>query len=101
MRTRKSYTPELKAEIVLRVLKEEETLAQIASEYGVHPNQLTKWKAQFLKDAALVFNGDQKPMKELKAKYETQIEDLYGEVGRLTTQLNWLKKKSGIRMEQS
>ena len=99
MKNRRIYTPELKAEIVLRLLKEEETLAQIASEYGVHPNQLTRWKTQFLKDAPIVFNSDQKPLKEMKAKYEKQIEDLYGEVGRLTTQLNWLKKKSGIRME--
>lgn len=96
---RKTYTPELKAEIILRTLREEETVTQIASEYGVHPNQLMKWRAQFVKDAATVFRNDDKPLKELKAKYDKQVEELYAEVGRLTTQLHWLKKKCGIRVE--
>lgn len=96
---RKTYPPELKVEMVIRVLREQESVNQIASEYGVHPNQLTTWKAQFLKEAATVFRADGKPLKELKTRYEKQIEELYAEVGRLTTQLNWLKKKSGIRVE--
>ena len=44
---RKRYTPAQKAAIVLEVLKEEETLPQIASRHGVHPNLLRKWKAQY------------------------------------------------------
>lgn len=98
-KSRKKYTPEFKTEVVLRILKEEEPLSQIASECGIHPNQITKWKTQFLKEASSVFRDDHKPLKDLKARYEKEMEDLYAEVGRLTTQLNWLKKKSGIRME--
>jgi transposase-like protein len=43
---RKQYTAKQKAQIVLEILKEELTIAQIASQYGIHPNQLYKWKAQ-------------------------------------------------------
>ncbi|PHJ39941.1 hypothetical protein P378_00025 [Desulforamulus profundi] len=41
---RKSYSGEFKAKVVLEILKEEKTISQIASEYGIHPNQLLKWK---------------------------------------------------------
>jgi transposase len=99
MNKRKSYTPELKVEAVLRVLKEEITLAQIASEFEIHPVLLTKWKTQFLQNASIAFKNDQKPVNEMKAKYEKQVDELYKEIGRLTTRLNWLKKKSGIELD--
>lgn len=100
MRKRKSYSPQLKADAVLKVLREEATIAQVASGYGVHPNMLGKWKSQFLQGAPAVFRDEQKPVNEMKAKYEKQIDELYREVGQLTTRLNWLKKKSGIDIEQ-
>lgn len=99
MNKRKTYSAELKTEAVLKVLKEEATIAEIASEYGVHPIQLGKWKAQFLQNASTVFRNEQKPVNEMKAKYEKQVDELYKEVGKLTTRLNWLKKKSGIELE--
>lgn len=101
MKKRKKHTPEKKAEIVIKVLKEEQTLVQIASEYGIHPNQIGKWKIEFLKNTPMVFTNEHKPVNELKAKYEQQLDTLYGEIGRLTTQVNWLKKKSGITLEQN
>jgi len=101
MKKRKKHTPEKKAEMVIKVLKEEQTLAQIASEYGIHPNQIGKWKTEFLKNAPMIFTNEHKPVNELKVKYEQQLDTLYGEIGRLTTQVNWLKKKSGITLEQN
>lgn len=99
MKKRKSYTPGLKFEAVMKVLKEEASMNAIASEYGVHPNMLAKWRNQFLRDAPGIFKIDQKPVHEMKAKYEKQVDELYREVGKLTTQVSWLKKKSGIGME--
>ena len=99
MKKRKSYSPQLKVEAVLKVLKEEIPLTQVASEYGVHPNMLAKWRNQFLEDAPNVFKNEQKPINEMKAKYEKQIDELYREVGKLSTHLSWLKKKSGIELE--
>lgn len=100
MKNRKSYSPELKAEAVLKVLKEESTLAQVASEYEIHPVLLAKWKTQFLRDASVVFRDERKPLTEMKTKYEKQVDELYREVGKLTTRLNWLKKKSGIELDE-
>lgn len=85
IKKRKTYSPEFKTQIVLRILKEEQTMSQIASEYGVHPNQLSQWKNQFLKDAASVFRDEQKPITQIKKKYENQINKLYGELTLLTS----------------
>jgi putative transposase len=93
---RKRYTPAQKAAIVLEVLKEEETLSQIASRHGVHPNLLRKWKAQALEGLSQVFADDEKDKRALEAEHQRQLDELYGEIGRLSTQLAWLKKKSGL-----
>jgi putative transposase len=93
---KKSYTPKQKAQIVLEILKEERSIAQIASEYSMHPNQLYKWKAQVVENLPGLFEDDRKGEKSLKAEHERQLKELYAEIGKLTTQLDWLKKKSGI-----
>ncbi len=95
MKKRKSYSPQFKAEIVMKVLREEQSISQIASEHGIHPNLISQWKKQFISDAAVVFKDENKPLKKQKARYEKKIESLYTEVGKLTTQLSWLKKKYG------
>lgn len=99
MKKRRTFTPEAKAEMVLRILREEEPLSQIASEYGVHPSQLSKWKVQFLQNAPVVFQNEQKPINQLKTKHEKQLNNLYAEIGKLTSQLSWLKKKCGGKFE--
>jgi len=86
---------------VLEMLKEERTVTQISSEYGIHTSQLYKWKNQALEGLPNLFEEDLKTEKALKAKHEKQLKDLYAEIGRLTTQLNWLKKKSGIEPIES
>jgi transposase-like protein len=93
---RKRYSDTFKAEVVLELLKEEKTVAQIASERHVHPNQLYEWKATALKGLASLFSSDHKAQSVLKASYEKRLDELYTEIGRLTTQVNWLKKKSGL-----
>lgn len=93
---RKHFTTTQKAQIALEVLKEEKTVSQISSEYGVHPNQLYRWKAQALEGLPRLFDNDHKAEKAQEAAYEHQIQELYAEIGKLTTQLAWLKKKSGL-----
>ena len=93
---RKRYTPTQKASIVLELFKEEETLPQIASRHGVHPNLLRKWKAQALEGLPDVFASDEQEKRVVESEHQRQLEELYGEIGRLTTQLTWLKKKSGL-----
>jgi len=95
---RKRYTAKQKAQIVLEMLKEERAIAQIASEYGIHPNQLYKWKAQAMEGLPELFEEDHKTEKALKAVHERELQELYAEIGRLNTQLAWLKKKSGFEL---
>lgn len=98
-KAKSKHSPEKKAEIIIKVLKEEQTIAQIASEYGIHPNQISRWKMEFIKEAPTIFKNENRPINELKNKHEKEMEKLYEEIGRLTTKLNWLKKKSGIPLE--
>ncbi|MGC1375482.1 MAG: transposase [Anaerolineales bacterium] len=99
MPKRKTFTASQKAAIVLEVLKEEKTVAQIASENGVHPNQIHKWKKQALENFQQLFEDDRKGEKAQAALHENQVNELYSEIGKLSTQLNWLKKKSGLNVQ--
>ncbi len=89
---RKQYTSAFKAKVVQELLKEEKTLVQIASEYEVHPTQLKTWRAIALEGMPSLFERQDSTL-ELKAAYEQQLTELYAEIGKLTTQLTWLKKK--------
>jgi putative transposase len=91
----KTYTSTFKAQVVLELLKEEKTQVQLASEYGVHPNQLREWKTQALKALPAAFEK-RDSLEAVRAAHEQQLHDLYAEIGRLTTQVTWLKKKLGL-----
>jgi transposase len=93
---KKRYTAKQKAQIVLEILKEERSIAQIASEYGIHTNQLYRWKAQALENLASLFEDERRGEKGLQAEHERQVKELCAEIGKLSTQLSWLKKKSSI-----
>lgn len=95
MKRRKSYSPKLKAEVVLELLKEEKSLAELASEYGIHPNQLREWRKVALDGLPQLFERASKQQQAERAAYEQQIDNLYTEIGRLSSQLSWLQKKSG------
>lgn len=93
----KQYSPNFKLKIVLEALKEEETINQIASKYEVPPTNINEWKKKFLENAEIAFNKEHavKEYKEKLKEKEIENEELYKEIGRLTAQLNWLKKRSG------
>ena len=93
---RKRYTPSQKAAVVLELFKEEDTLPQIASRHGVHPNLLRKWKAQALEGLPTLFADDEQDRRALESEHQRQMDELYGQIGRLTTQVAWLQKKSGL-----
>ena len=88
---RKQYSASFKAQIVLELLKEEKSMTEIASEYGIHPTQLRRWKEEAIINLPKLFS-DRKASEADKAAQEKKINRLYSEIGRLTTQLNWLKK---------
>jgi transposase-like protein len=96
---RTTYTAEQKAQMVLELLREEQTLAQIAAGHGVHVNMLRKWKAQTLEHLPGVFSNENQALRTLEAEHDRERQELFAEIGRLTTQLAWLKKKSGLNPE--
>jgi len=89
---RKQYTAVFKARVVQELLREEKTLTQIAAEYEVHPTQLKNWRAMALEGLPSLFEK-QDSTAELKRAHEQQVTELYAEIGKLTTQVTWLKKK--------
>src|SRR5262245_40181391 len=76
----------------LGALERREDLPQISTEYAVHPNVLREWRTQTLKGLPTLFER-RDDLVAAKAAHAQQVEDLYAEIGRLTTQLNWLKKR--------
>lgn len=93
---RRKFMPEEKARIVLEILKEEKSVSQLASEHSIHTNVLNRWKSDAVQNLSQLFVDDRKGITRMKQDYEQQIVELYAEVGKLTTQLSWLKKKSGL-----
>src|SRR5579883_3009546 len=91
---RKTYTTEFKVQVVKEILREEKSLSQIASEYGTHVNVISRWRDQALAGLPGLFDdrvAQDQATKE--AEWEREKEGLYAEIGRLSTQLGWLKKK--------
>ncbi len=91
MRTKR--TSEFKAKVALAAIRGDQTVAELASLYKVHPNQITTWKRQA--QAQLVAAFDSKRANSSK-KDEKLKEELYRQIGQLKVELDWLKKKSGL-----
>ena len=90
---RKHQSPEFKAQVVQELLKEQKTVSQLAAEYGVHPNQLYRWRAVALAGLPSLFSG--RTIEEQAAKdaaHAQEVHELYAQIGELSAQLAWLKK---------
>ncbi len=66
---------------------------------STHPNQIHKWKKQALESFSQLFEEDRQGIRVREAEHERELNELYAEIGRLSAQLSWLKKKSGIKPE--
>ena len=91
--TRRRFTAVFKAQVVTQILRDDKTLAQIAAEHGVHPNQLSQWKATVLGAMPALFEKGESAQVAEKVAQEKQTAELYEQIGRLTTQLAWLKNR--------
>jgi len=87
---RRRHTAEFKAQVAAAALKEQQTLNELASAYGVHPVQVAQWKKQALAGLPEVFTG--RGARAAQAN-EAQQAHLYEEIGRLKVELDWLKRK--------
>jgi putative transposase len=96
MEKRRIFTPEQKAKIVLEVLEGNHTLNEIAAKYEVQPNQLSRWKTEFISNAGKAFTKDTDETDKVKQSFEKEKDELLRQIGQLSYEVNWLKKKSGL-----
>jgi transposase-like protein len=93
---RNTYSPEFKAKVVREVLREDKPVSQVAAAHGIHPNLVTQWRDHALSGMTSLFSRTKETDWAAKeAAHEQEKQELYAEIGRLTTQLSWLKKKAG------
>jgi putative transposase len=91
---RKSFSAEFKSKVALEAIKEQATINEIAAKYQVFPNQVCTWKKELLDGAGSLFVDKRK--KEIRSD-EVLVPQLYQQIGQLKVEVDWLKKKSGIR----
>lgn len=97
---RKRHTAEFKARVVQELLKEQKTVSQLAAEYGVHPNQLYRWREVALAGLPSLFSGRSAEEQAAKdAAHAAEVHELYAQIGELSAQLAWLKRKAGHAAE--
>jgi putative transposase len=88
---RRQFTPLFKAKVALAAAKGDKTLAELASQYGVYPNQISAWKKQLVDQIEELFrDGRQRP----RDGQEPEVSQLYEQIGRLKVEVEWLKKKA-------
>ena len=90
-RPRRNHSPAFKARVALEALKGEKTVAEIAKQYEVHPNQVTSWKKELLDGVAVVFGGDPG---ESTMDRET-LQELHAKIGELTVERDFLAHALG------
>lgn len=90
---RKRFSTEFKVKVVLAAFKNNKTLNELATRFGVHPNQVSQWKSQAMEGLSEIFSRGG------KSKHKSEIAEkdaLYQEIGKLKVELEWVKKKSGF-----
>lgn len=92
MEKRNRYTAEFKTKVVLEVLREEQTVNEIAAKYELSPVMISRWKAEFLERASTVFEKKASEADKVRKEYEAKQEHLEKLVGQLTVEVDWLKK---------
>lgn len=89
--TRRKFSADFKARVVIEALKERNTIEEIARKYELHPNQISSWKKEFLTNASAAFARDN--ASAASKQRETDAEKLYAQIGQLKVENDYLKKK--------
>ena len=90
MSHRKQHDGRFKAQVALEAIKNQQTISQIASEYGVNPAQVSQWKKQVLEELPQLFtNGRSKTVSD----NDELVADLHRQIDQLKVELDWLQKK--------
>jgi putative transposase len=90
-RRRRSFSAAYKAKVALAAAKGDKTLSELASQFGVYPNQISAWKKQLVEQLPELFADGRKRREQGE---DVERAQLYEEIGRLKVELDWLKKKA-------
>ena len=90
MRPRQVYDEQFKAKVALEAIKGEKTIAEIASQYKVHPSQILGWKKYLLENVSGIFSRKKDPQ---IGEMVQEMEELYKKIGKQDIELEFLKKK--------
>jgi transposase-like protein len=88
---RRNHSPQFKAKVALAALRNEQTLAELSTHFGVHPTMINKWKKALLDGACDIFGKNQKAAQHT----ESTIDELYKEIGKLKVENDFLSRKLG------
>jgi transposase-like protein len=92
-KTRKKHSPAFKAKVALAAIRGDQTVAELASRFGVHPSQIHAWKRTAQDDLATVFEGGQGRSEKAS---EALVAELYQQIGQLKVERDFLARKSRL-----
>jgi transposase len=90
--SKRTFSAEFKAKVAIEAIKEVKTVSELAQIYQVHPNVISLWKKEFLTHACKVFEKSKHESDQIE-KLKKENDDLIHEIGKLTVDITWLKKK--------
>ena len=91
--SRRKHSPAFKAKVALEAIRGEKTIAELAEQFQIHPNQITKWKKQLLNSAQEVF---EKGSSNSSSDNSVTIKELHAKIGKLTVENDFLSKALGV-----
>jgi len=89
---RRRHSASFKAKVALAALRGDKTIAELASIFEVHPNQISMWRRQFLEGASEVFSGGSARSRE--SELQRELDEAHRQLGQAKVELEWLKKKA-------